>query len=265
MRLMRCAAPAALLLVAAPVAAQSIWVSPLTSRGELGVEWTRPSFEDNTGLGNFRGVWIASGRYRVGEHGAIVGAIPRFVGGGFESTGNLYVGYQSWERDGGSIFNVGLRLPTASENGNVEQFVALAGDFDRYEQMAPKMLILHAEGQGKVWRDSAGAEVQVRAGFTLMHPTAGSPASENSFLFDYGVRFGHRWPRLELGAALTGRMIMTGGGGGNFLQRNVDQATAELIWHGRVTPHVGFRLPIDEQAKDLLKSAIIVGIELPLP
>ncbi|HET7041503.1 MAG TPA: hypothetical protein VFI13_05775, partial [Gemmatimonadales bacterium] len=137
------------------------------------------------------------------------------------------------------------------------------GDFDRYEEAVADYVAFQAEGQGRAWHDSAGADVTVRGGFTLLHPTDRTFGAENEFLFDYGVRFGHRWTRLEATAALSGRFFMTGCCG-SFTQRNADQATFEFTWHAPITPRVGLRLPLTETPKNLYKSAVILGVSVPI-
>lgn len=261
----RCAAFLACLLATPRILpAQAIWISPLTSRAELGVEWTRPDFESNTGLGTFRGIWIASGRYRVGERGAVIVAVPRFVTSGSQSFGNPYVGYQSSLPDGNSSFSLGFRIPNVDAGFTPDQEMAFRGDFDRYEEMLPKYLTIHAEGQEKVWRDSAGADVRIRVGFTLFHPTEALSGNENSFFGDYGFRFGHRWPKVDLGLAVTGRWILSGNGG-SVWDRNISQAAFDLGWHGRVEPRVAFRIPVSGNIKTLYKSAVTLGLTVPLP
>jgi len=255
---------AILLALPASLPAQSIGITPLASKADVDLEWTRPSFEDNAGLGTFRGVWVASGRYRLGERGALVLAIPRLVGAGRASMGNPYVGYQASEGNGQSILNLGVRLPNVDVGYTPEQQIALYGDFDRFEEVLPHTLTIRAEAQGKVWQDSSGADVRARAGLAIFHPTGAGATGDNTFLVDYGVRFGREFGKFDLGAAMTGRYFMSGNGGG-FNQRNATEADVELAWHGAVTPRAAFRIPVTETLKNAYKTALTLGLEVPLP
>ncbi|MBW8772336.1 MAG: hypothetical protein JF590_03445 [Gemmatimonadetes bacterium] len=263
---------AALALVAtAPAAAQSLWPRPLTSASELDLEWVRPTFPNESGLDGGRGVWILSGRTKVGERGRIVVAVPylRAAGSGTgtgsgATFGDPYLGYESTDSTGKSTFVVGVRLPMAGTSESFSEEVAFLGDYDRFEESFPKTLTLHAEGQGEVWRDAEGADVRIRGGTTLLHSTEGSySAQANSFTFDYGVRFGRPLGPLDLGLALTGRMLLSGSGG-NIAQRSTHQATFELAGHGRIAPRIGVRVPVDEPLKSSFDRAIMIGVRVQL-
>jgi hypothetical protein len=255
---------AALLFAPSLLAAQSLWISPLTSRGDIDLEWTRPTFKNLNATETFRGIWIATGRFRVGQRGAVIVAVPRLVGGGFSSIGNPYIGYQASEGDGKSILSLGVRIPNISTGYSTEQMVAFIGDYDRAEEMLPQTLTIHAEGQGKVWRDSSGADVRVRAGFSIFHPTDTGSGSDNTLLFDYGIRFGRGFDRIAFGAGITGR-YWASGSGGTFTDRNVTEGAVDLAWHGRVTPRVALRIPLTEPFKNAYSTALILGLEVALP
>ena len=272
MRLRRLLGPTALLALASTstVSAQSLWPRPLASKAELDLEWVRPSFPNGSGLSSTRGVWVLSGRTKVGERARIVFALPylRAAGSGYwagSTIGNPYIGYESDDTTGKSIFVVGLRLPIAAAGDYQAEQVALLGDYDRFEEGTPESLILHAEGQGVVWRDAQGADVRIRGGTTLFHSTAGggSPAAANSFTFDYGVHFGRPVGPLDLGLGVTGRMLLSGSGG-NIAQRSTHQAAFELSGRGRIAPRLGVRIPIDEPLKSVYDRAITVGVRLQL-
>ncbi|HET7042329.1 MAG TPA: hypothetical protein VFI13_09930, partial [Gemmatimonadales bacterium] len=81
------------------VAAQALWVTPVTGKADLDVEWTRPTFDNISGLSEFRGVWVASARARLGEKGALIVAVPRFVGSEDDGFGNPYFGAQFYRPD----------------------------------------------------------------------------------------------------------------------------------------------------------------------
>lgn len=264
---MRISLRAALVILAGLVprllAAQSLWIKPVPGKAEYDLEWTRPSFDNIGGLSAFRGVWVASARARAGDRAALIVAVPRLVGDDAGSFGNPYFGAQLYRPDGSAAFTLGLRVPTISTAPTSQRGVAFRGDFDRFEEAVPDYLTVTADGQFRAWHDSAGADVTVRAGFTLLHPTDQTFGATDQYYADYGVRFGHRWTRLEVGATVTGRYYMSGAGG-TVNDRNLAQGAVELGWHGRVVPRVGFRLPITGNLKGLYKSAVTVGVSVPV-
>lgn len=255
---------AALLALPASLSAQSIWTTPLAGRADIDLEWTHPHFEAPATTSTLSGVWIATGRYRVGKGGAVVVAIPRLVAEGSSSLGNPYLGYQASVENGRSVLNLGVRLPYASGGYAPEQDLALRTDFDRFEEMLPDILTIRAEAQGKVWQDSSGADVRARAGMSIFHPTGTGSTGDNTFLVDYGVRFGREFGKADLGVAMTGRYFMSGNGGG-FNQRNATEADIELAWRGPVTPRASLRIPVTETLKSAYKTALTLGLEVPLP
>ncbi|MEO6066769.1 MAG: hypothetical protein ABIQ41_02165, partial [Gemmatimonadales bacterium] len=122
------------------LAAQSLWSTPFSGKGEIGLEWTRPSFEVNDGLGDFRGVWIATGRFRVGQHGALVFAIPRLKAADDMVIGNPYLGYEQTEQEGRSTLIAGIRFPHAEASFGPAENLAFRGDWDRFEEALPRTL-----------------------------------------------------------------------------------------------------------------------------
>jgi hypothetical protein len=247
------------------LSAQSLWPRPLASKGELDLEFVHPTFPDGASITGAR-IWVLSGRMRVGERGRVVVALPYLEGrssGGFSGSstnGDPYIGYESTDSTGKSTIVLGLRLPWAGTTASAPEEAALLGDYDRFEEAFPKTITLHFEGQGEVWRGTDGADVRIRAGSTLLHATeGGSGADANTFLFDYGIRFGRPAGPVELGLALTGRLYLSGSGG-NIAQRSTHQATFELAGHGRIAPRVGIRVPIDEPLKSAYDRAIILGV-----
>jgi len=253
---------------ASSLAAQSLWPRPLSGGTELDLEWVRPTFVNETGLTATRGIWVLSGRHQLGPRGRVVVAVPFLRTGnstspyGEASTmGDPYLGYESTDSTGRSTLVVGVRLPWAATDASFPEQIAFVGDYDRFEESFPKTLTLHFEGQSEVWRDAEGADVRIRAGATLLHSTSSSTPSydANTFLFDYGVRFGRQVGPVDLSLGLTGRMYLSGSGG-NIAERTTHQGTVELSGRGRIAPRIAFRFPIDEPLKSVLDRAITIGV-----
>ena len=95
----------------------------------------------------------------------------------------------------------------------------------------------------------------------MLHSTGAyySSYDANTFLLDYGVRFGRPAGPVDLGLALTGRIILSGSGG-SIGGRSIHQGTIELSGRGRIAPRIGLRIPIDEPLKSSFDKAITVGV-----
>ena len=259
-------------LLAAPVlAAQELWPRPLPGRGEVSLDWVRPSFEDETGLGFTRGVWTATGRFRVDSRGRLVVAVPYLttgasdVGGGSATFGNPYLGYESADSAGKSIFIVGLRLPAAGSSEWAPEEMAFIGDYDRFEQALPKRLAVHAEGQAEAFRGDDGATVRYRLGATFLHYTGEAAGNANDFLFDYGLRFGRDEGDVAFGLSVTGRFFLSGGAGGSLAQRTTHQAGFDVAWQGPIRPRVALRIPLDAPLKGGgYRYEVTVGLTVPV-
>lgn len=254
-------------LVAGPraLAAQTLWPTLSGTRAELGVEWTRIDLGNSSGsvVGQTGTILIAEGRYRFAPGRSLVVALPRLMADHGAMLGNPYIGVQQEDSSGSSLFIVGVRIPYADDGYAPPEVAAWRGDFNRFEQAVPNVATVHAEGQGRVWKDSGGADVRVRAGMTLLHNNQVQGADANTFLFDYGVRFGRGFGKFAATAALTGRFILSGDVGG-VAERNLPHGELGLAWHGPLVASLGYRVPLTQQTKALYHSAWVAGVTLPI-
>lgn len=264
---MRFAAAFVVLLAAPGLArAQSLWPDSLRGRGEIGMEWVRPTFKsgDDTFSGT-RGVWILGGRVRATDRLNIVAALPRLVAtdaDGGATMGNPYVGIEFLKPDHTPEFSVGFRLLMANNAFSPARGVGFYGDFDRFESTITKALVLTAAGYHQAYRSDDGAYARIRFGATFYHPSESGFSAENEMYFNYGVRVGRDAPDVRLSAEVTGRWWLNSGGA-SLAQATTHQGTLTASFlHGPVQPYVGIRAPVDEDLKGVLRYALTFGVVL---
>lgn len=258
----------ALALVATPATgrAQSLWPDSLRGRGEIGLEWVRPTFKSgDDAFSGTRGIWILSGRVRATPRLNIVVALPRLVatdGDNGATMGNPYFGVEFLKEDGRPEFSFGTRIDMVGNTVSDAPQVGAFGDFDRFEAATTHAVVLTATGYHEPFRSDDGAFARIRFGATLLHPTGQGFGAENDMYLNYGVRIGRDTPALRLSAEVTGRWLLSANGA-NLAQATVHQgALAASFLHGPLQPYVGFRVPLDEDLKGVLRYALTFGVTM---
>ncbi len=258
----------ALALSGAPSAAraQSLWPDSLRGRGEIGIEWVRPTFENgDDSFSGTRGVWILSGRVHATSRLNLVAALPRLVATDDDNgatMGNPYFGVEFLKEDGRPEFSFGTRIDMVGNTSSGAPLVGAFGDFDRLEAASTHNFILTATGYHEPYRSADGAYARLRFGATLFHPTGDGFGAENEMYFNYGIRIGRDAPSLRFSAELTGRWLLSSNGA-SFAEASVHQGAGMASFlSGQVRPYVGYRMPIDQNLKDVLDHALIFGVTM---
>jgi len=249
-------------LLPASLGAQSLWPRPLAGTGEVGLEWVRPTFENDEGLGASRGVWIFDGRAKVGQRLNLIVALPSLSDGNSRTYGNLLFGLEFTDTTGRPEFTVGLRHGGVSSGSSFTPIaVALLGDYDRLEQALTDGWILNTVGHVRPWKAEDGGFAELRFGVTGIFQSADG-ASNTSMLLDYGIRIGQEKESFGFGLGVTGRWPLTGATGGS-IESAVHQVFGDATYlKGMVQPTIGVRLPFDEDLGEVLKYAITFGVKV---
>ena len=253
-----------------PVAgeAQSLWPRPLEGRGEVGLEWVRPTLAtDDADFGFARGVWIVDGRLKVGRRIHLIAAIPWIEvagGSGASGFGNPMVGLEFTDTTGRPEFTLGLRRGFAGDegwdDGNVE--IGALGDLDRLEQVFPEGLVIEGVGHVQPWTGSDGTTAELRFGGTVV-VVRNQYGGGGTLFLKYGLRLGHDFPRARVGFGLTGLwLVPTGDVSGS----TVDQLFGEIAAReGTVRPSLAVRIPFDDGLGEFLDYALTFGVRVILP
>lgn len=255
-------------LAAALVAASAAGAqSPVADPGPGTAFWVqlqRPSLEsDISSL-----LLDAGGQLRLGSRSLLVLRVPvahvaEDLPPGFSATliGNPYIGLR--QRTGNADFEVGARMPIVNDDGSTAapSLVGILADYDQFEAYVPDVLSLYLRlGMASAPASGSGPVTRIRIGPTVFVPRTDDPSDETEVMADYSGYLGYRTARVEAGAAITGRFMVTVDGG-SLGERTVHQLTlGGSLRGGRIRPHAFVRLPLDDDLKEELKSVIGVGL-----
>ena len=218
-----------------------------TSEHAIWIELLKPSFPQSTSFGN--GVLFAVYRGRISPKTFLVVDLPVSnanlgSGGGAKATlvGNPYLGLEYGQAGAETYWEGGIRLPVVSEGDFLASLVGLETDFDRAEAFLPDLVSITTRFNYHSVRPS-GSMFHLRPGLTFWIPTSGG---EPEMLFDYALIGGYEKGRVTAGAQLSGRFIVTSGGG-NFAERTINQlGIFGRLRFGSVIPGLELRVPLGD-------------------
>lgn len=259
----RLIAGALLLLAPTAAAAQDLWPEPRRER-TIDLEWVRPSLE-NTDLAFHAGFWHLTAGIPVDSAARLIVVLPytvaAFDGGadeGESALGNIYAGAEIGRPAATVTGQLGVYLPTASEDASDPAILGLLGDFDRAEAYLPNVTALRGGMQYRQ-TDPGGILYGFRFGGSGLIPSGGGGGSAE-LLLDYGLIFGVETARVRLAGTIDGRLGATAGAGVSLGDRSIHQAGFEaVLLGGRVEPRLILRVPMDE-ALDGVGPMVGVGL-----
>lgn len=201
-----------LLIIPAPVSAQSFWIDKQFDRG-VSLEAVKP-FDDSWGLSALTSVTYLSGRFGLTK-GILFTAelpfayydsdreIPGFRNG--LSLGNPYMGTEIGFRTIPLLLEAGVRLPLSGDNFGALLTSTIA-DHDRVEAFAPDVTSI-ALIPSYTLRGPLGVDAHFRLGAVMMilPNEEANPDRTNTFLV-FGTQLWYRKGRVRIGAGFTGRM-----------------------------------------------------------
>ncbi len=294
-----------------PAVAQPTWVeSPsgydesVTSRPQVSLQWTRPSFDSNDLAGEVSTSTLTSrlvvaGQYPISPRTRLVADLPIGHFGiddedageadGTSSTevGNPYLGVHTRYGDGSSLAEgwaagAGVRLPLASmpdeaetpeefRQGLVDLLALLTSsisDLSRVEAFLPDTFTARGYG-GYTARSGEGLAGRLRTGLSLLVPTENGDERDNIVLFDYGGRAWYDGDPLRVGFGLGGRTNLNTDEEGINIE-NLDERSrfyldaALQAQFDQVRPGLILRVPLSEEASDALDYAAGVSLTVTL-
>jgi len=251
-------------------AAQSYWHDDV-GRAQYRLELLKP-FLKNVDESFLTGSGFLSGSFLVGTGLRFEGELPftrisisnPVLGDirGFH-VGNPYVGLVSHRGERPFAFRVGIRLPVVGFPDDPADLTAIAvgavSDLDRQEAFVPDLVTVRG---GVEW-------IKVQPGGLLLGAAIGPTLlvddgfDDAELLGDYGFRIGYRGEGIQTYAALTGRINVTSDDSDGLSERTQHQLTGALaLRRGRLRPEFLLRVPLDDEARDLV--GVIVGAGLRL-
>lgn len=258
------------LTTATPVFAQTIW-SPIEHQPSVRVEALHPQLKSSQGakVNAFSGALFVTGAFPLSEHLTLAAELPfsrSSISAAGESAldnaiGNLYVGLQlrTAAASRGVVGELGVRAPLIGDNDFAASAIGSLTDLDREEAFSNGVTTLYAAG-GVYAR---GAQTTGRLRIGLSKQFLGKNAGENETYLDYGVLGSVDANRVRLGAALTGRHLLTEAG--SFDDRSFHHAALSAsILFDQFRPGLFVRVPFDNDVREVVSSTFGVTVEFTL-
>ena len=268
-RLRYCLA-AVVTLTATPVLAQSIW-TPIDHRPFIKIEALHPSLKTGSGVdvSILTGALFVTGAMPLGSRASAVVELPyaRFkfsaagLAGGPSSSesafGNPYLGLQigTLPAANGFVGELGVRPKMVKEKDFEAALIGAITDVDRADAFADATTM---SGVGNFYSRVQKVSTRLRLGLT--HEFFGEDYGSDETLLDYGALGSVDVDWLRLGAALTGRYILTESG--SFGDRSLHHVAVSVSAPvGQLWPGILVRLPLDKDVREVVRSTIGLTFE----
>jgi len=262
-------------LMPASLSAQSLWLERRHERA-FGLEVLKPNFTNddagqiittNSGL-----VVFATLRLPVSGKILFVGELP-FAHGSSETKssfssfnrsesqnifGNPYLGFEITDRTGAFTPEFGVRVPVTPEDKFLGVITGLYADYDRLEAFLPDTLSVMTLANYR-YRDQSGFALKLRGGQSLLFDTSRYGGGAELFI-SYSAQAGYESERFSILGGVTGRALLTEENA-SFAERSIHQLGFNAsVGLGKVRPGVHFRLPLDDDLKNVIDS--VLGVNL---
>ena len=261
-------ASAILGLTAATVAsAQTIW-TPIEHRLSVNVEALHPRFklDQDAEASALSGAVFLTGTIPVAAHGMLVIELPFArssiaVAGESSSNsslGNPYVGLQvsAGTASRGFVGELGIRPPVVGDNDAEAGTTGVFTDLDRQEAFINNLTAF--SGAANVYARGGHTMGRLRLGLTEQF--LGQDVVDYETILNYGALGSVDVDRLRVGAALTGRYLLTESG--SFGDRSFHHAAASVsVLFDQLRPGLFVRVPFDEDIRDLVSSTFGITLE----
>jgi hypothetical protein len=266
MRRLQFCTVAALTLTATPVLAQSIW-TPIDHRPFIRVEALHPSLKTGGGadVSTLTGALFVTGGMPFGRRASGVIEIPyahsKISGFGESSSnssfGNPYLGVQfgTLPAAHGFVGEIGVRPKMVKEKNFEATLIGGLTDFDRADAFSDATSLAAV---GNFYSRVQQANTRLRLGVT--HEFVGTDYGDDETLLDYGALGSVDVDWLRLGAAITGRYILTESG--SFGDRSIHHiAGSASLMFGQMRPGILVRVPLDKDVKEILRNTFGLTFE----
>ena len=259
-----CAALALALSAAGPAVAQTIW-TPIEHQPSFRMEALHPRFKlaDGVDVSVLSGALFLTGALPIHDRWMFIAELPfarsKVTVSGESSSksaiGNPYLGVQFGRATAptGIVAEFGVRPALIGDDDFEAAFVGITADIDRFEAFSNKLTTVSAAGN--LYTRAAQTTGRLRVGVSEQFYDKG----ESETMLDYGALGSFDVNRLRLGAALTGRYLLTESG--SFSDRSMHHGAASAsVAFGQVRPGLLIRVPFDKEFRDNVPS--IVGLTL---
>jgi hypothetical protein len=233
------------------VQSQPIWIVPEKHHRIL-LEWLKPDFEGGeTTFGT--GTWFLSALIVASDAVTLVAEVPythfaakEFPDDAESDIGNVYLGLEFHGNETPVTGEIGVRLPTAGDEGVVGVLTDFVDRMDAFVTDAvPVCAFINFRH-----RAPDGFVARIRGGLNLWIPREDRDDTETFVL--YGGQIGYAGEQIDLLAGVTGRWFATSEGA-DFGEASYHQfALAVDLPLGVFQPGVSFRVPLDKDLGDIV-------------
>jgi hypothetical protein len=262
-----CASAILALTAATAASAQTIW-TPIEHRLSVNVEALHPRFKLDQGAeaSALSGAVFVTGTIPVAEHGMLVIELPFArssiaVAGESSSNssiGNPYVGLQigTGTASRGFVGELGIRPPVVGDNDAEAGATGIFTDLDRQEAFINNLTAF--SGAANVYARGVHTGGRLRLGLTEQF--LGQDVVDYETILNYGALGSVDVDRLRVGAALTGRYLLTESG--SFGARSFHHAAASAnMSFDQFRPGLFVRVPFDKDIREVVPSTFGITLE----
>jgi len=253
-----------------PLSGQSNWLTK-SKKTSVTLEMIKPNFDWDDDLTLATSVVFLSARGPISETNSVVVEFP-IAHIGFDNSdspdetllGNPYFGFEFGVSDTPIFFELGFRIPVASDDKEGAAIVGILSDFERLEAFTPDLL-LFTWGVNYQHRNASNIVFRLRGGPSLwvFSSTEEEDNPEDELWLDYSVQVGYENDAFSALARLSGSYWVTRGDDETL--PTARQLALAVSWvHSRLRPGVHFRLPFNsgDDVISLLEPDFVLGLSL---
>jgi len=236
---------------------QNVWVNE--SVNSVSIEILKPSFEDDNFTFFTTSIFL-SGEFKLSEKVSFKTTIPmasakldenfpEFDESEF-AFGNIYLGTKIYHQSKNSWWEIGLHLPTASDDKSMASGVGLFSDLNRFESFIIDFITIPVIFNHQKRRET-GFQYRLRVGPDIVISTA-DDSGDNELFFDYGGQVGYGNDVFSVMTGFFGRAIITESDI-DFSERTFHQIGVGFNYNiGTFTPGLSLNIPVDDDFSDVL-------------
>ncbi len=252
-----------LLSTATTAEARSFW-SETGDTDLLKLEILHPALDYLNDLTIMSNVFYLSGRYAVGGGMCLAWELP-YARWSFEDAdetesaiGNFYLGVEDVDAESVTLFDLGVRLPTAPEDEAVVYLGAYSDWVDRLEAFRPEIVSVTVGTTFRaVSRDATSFSLRLAP--TLWHD-AGDDDDSTEFFVLYGARYSFETASSSVGMGFSGRLWLSATNG-DFSERTFHQlGFFANLRTGRWRPGFQVRVPMDEDMRRIVDPIFSISL-----
>jgi hypothetical protein len=250
-----------------PLGAQSIWLD-YGQKKSLNLEILKPHFDDGEETFLTSSLYLTL-KYAVTQNFAVVGELPFSHYGwdtewstGTESTlGNPYLGLEYRFPKSPFLIEIGARAPVAPDDDEDNGAAAMVGfltDFVERTEAFDSDIVPISTYANVILESPSGFALRLRGG-PCFWIKSGERGESETFLL-YSAQAFYKFSKVRIGTGLSGRYYASSEGG-DFAQNSWHQLGFSLdLVFGKVRPSVYFRIPLDEDFREIVDA--VVGLSL---